>query len=111
MEKTIRIFGKEKTVGEGDKKQKFISFSYTKDGKVFYQVKFNQTCDNVPKTEGYWLITLDSEDVSIKKVKPNENGFKNNDILWIANISKKVKDTVYEEEVAKRKRQEVEDVL
>ena len=111
MEKTIRIFGKEKTVDNNGVKNTFVSFSYTKDGERFFQVKFNQECENVPKKAGYWLITLDSEDVSIQKGKINSNGNKNNDILWIRNIAKKVKDEKYEKEVADRKAQEINDIL
>ena len=111
MLKTIRIFGKEKQVEQEGKTLKFVSFSYTKDGETFYQVKFNQNCENVPKQKGYWLIDVDTEDVSKQKGKVNANGNKNNDILWIANIAKKVKDEKYEAEVAKRRAEEIEEVL
>lgn len=111
MEKTIRIYGKEKTVENEGKKNKFVSFSYTKDGEVFYQVKFNQDCENVPKQAGYWLITVDTEDVSKQKGKLNSNGNKNNDILWIRNIIKKSKDEEYEKAVAEKRSKEIEDIL
>lgn len=111
MQKTIRIYGKEKSVEKDGKTLKFVSFSYTKDGETFYQVKFNQDCENVPKQSGYWLITVDTEDVSKQKGKLNSNGNKNNDILWIANIIKKQKDEAYEAEVAKRRADEIEDII
>ena len=111
MEKTIRIFGKEKTVENEGKKNIFVSFSYTKDGETFFQVKFNQECENVPKKAGYWKITVDTEDVSIQKGKINKNGNKNNDILWISNILKKEKDEAYEKEVAEKRAKRVQEVL
>ena len=111
MEKTIRIYGKEKTVENEGKSNKFISFSYTKDGVTFYQVKFNQECENVPKQKGYWLITVDTEDVSKQKGKTNSAGNKNNDILWIKNILKKKKDDDYEAEVYEKRCKEIEDIL
>lgn len=111
MLKTIRIYGKDKTVEKDGTTLKFVTFSYTKDGETFYQVKFNQDCENVPKKSGYWLVTVDTEDVSIQKGKVNSNGNKNNDILWIANIAKKEKDEAYEAEVAKRKAEKIEEVL
>ena len=111
MEKTIRIYGKEKTVENEGKKNKFVSFSYTKDGEKFFQVKFNQDCENVPKQAGYWLITVDTEDVSKQKGKINANGNKNNDILWIRNIIKKSKDEEYEKAVAEKRSKEIEDIL
>lgn len=111
MEKIIRIYGKDKEVENDGVKNKFVSFSYTKDGVKFFQVKFNQECENVPKKSGYWLITINPEDVSIQKGKINSNGNKNNDILWIRNIIKKEKDTAYEKEVADRKAKEIADIL
>lgn len=111
MEKTIRIYGKEKVVENEGKKNKFVSFSYTKDGVTFYQVKFNQDCENVPKQAGYWKITVDTEDVSKQKGKLNSNGNKNNDILWIRNIIKKTKDEAYEKEVAEKRAKEINDIL
>ena len=111
MEKTIRIFGKEKTVENEGKKNTFVSFSYTKDGKTFYQVKFNQECENVPKKAGYWLITIDTEDVSKQRGKINSNGNKNNDILWISNIISKKKDEEYERQVADNRAKELEEIL
>ena len=111
MQKTIRIYGKEKVVENEGKKNKFISFSYTKDGVTFYQIKFNQDCENVPKQAGYWNITVDTEDVSKQKGKVNSNGNKNNDILWIRNIISKEKDTAYEEEVAKKRAEDINNIL
>lgn len=108
MEKTIRIFGKEKQLDNG---VKFVSFSYTKDGEKFLQVKFNQACDNVPKTSGYWLITVDTEDVSLKKGKKLDNGNRANDILWVSNIIKKAKDAEYEAQVATKRKEELEEAL
>lgn len=111
MQKTIRIYGKEKSVEKDGKTLKFVSFSYTKDGETFYQVKFNQDCENVPKQSGYWLITVDTEDVSKQKGKINSNGNKNNDILWIRNIIKKSKDEEYEKAVTEKRAKEIEDIL
>ena len=108
MEKTIRIFGKEKQLDNG---VKFVSFSYTSNGNDFYQVKFNQACDNVPKTSGYWKITVDTQDVSLKKGKKLEDGKRANSILWISNIIKKVKDAEYEAEVKKKREDELNSVL
>lgn len=110
-ERTIRIYGREKSVEKDGKTLKFVSFSYTKDGVTFYQVKFNQDCENVPKQSGYWLITVNPEDVSKQKGKTNSNGNKNNDILWIANIISKTKDTVYEKEVAEKRAEEINNIL
>lgn len=111
MQKTIRIFGKEKTVENEGKKNTFVSFSYTKDGETFYQVKFNQECENVPKKAGYWLIEVDTEDISKQRGKINKNGNKNNDILWISNIISKKKDDDYEKAVAKKRADEINDIL
>lgn len=111
MVKTIRIYGKEKVVENEGKKNKFVSFSYTKDGGTFYQIKFNQDCENVPKQSGYWLIEVDTEDVSKQKGKINSNGNRNNDILWIRNIISKKKDEAYEKEVTEKRTKEIEDIL
>ena len=76
----LKVFGKEFTTKEG---KKFIRYSYTRDGKVFYDVKFNRTCPYVPNLKYYVNIELQLDDISIQKENKKEN---KNHIMWIKNF-------------------------
>ncbi len=90
MEKIIRIYGKDAQTLDGNS---YVRFSYTKDGKEFFDVKFNRTCEQMPTSKGYWLVTVMSEDCDIRKGK-NKNS---NRVLWIRQIVNLKKDKEYEE--------------
>lgn len=107
IEKIIRVYGREVQLKDGGS---FVKFSYTKDGKTFYDVKFNKGCDQMPTSRGYWLITVLSEDVNVQRVK-HEKGVRTNDILWIKQVQDLKKDKVYEEVKNSIKQSEVNALL
>ena len=78
----LKVFGKEFTTKEG---KKFIRYSYTNDGKVFYDVKFTRTCPYVPNLKYYVNIELELDDISIQKGNKKEH---KNPIMWIRNFTK-----------------------
>ena len=101
--RTIRIFGRDVNI---DEKTKFVRWSYTNDGKKFYQVKFMQECEKCPKKSGYYLIKVKPENVSLQKGKKREN-FQQDDTLWIKQCEDFVKDEAYQ---AKREAEQREAV-
>lgn len=116
MEKTIRIYGAEKSTQDG---KKFIKWSYTKDGKKFYEVHFTKECA-VPSKRGYYLVTVDLKDVNIKKSKQktftnDETGevitIQPNDIMWVKQVNKFVSDTEYEAELEKKRLDDLSNIL
>lgn len=107
MVKTIRIFGRERKDNDG---KKFVVYSYTKDGKTFYQLKFRKECTMLPKETGYWLIEVDTNDCQVQRMKANKD-FKPNDILWIKNITSVKRDSAYEEVIRAAREQEIEDLF
>lgn len=109
MKKTIRIFGREKQSQDG--KTKFTSWSYTKDGVEFYDVKFTQECTTAPKKPGYWLITFDTNEVSKERKKRNQDGFKYNDVLWFRAIISATYDEDYAKEVEAERQAEIDELF
>lgn len=108
--KVIRVFGRERQTQDG--KNKFIAWSYTKDGETYYEVKFTQECTTQPKKPGYWLLTLNPKDCSIQHRKSKKDDlFKPNDVLWIDNVIDCKHDEEYEKLVAQRRLEEVNDIL
>lgn len=116
--KTIRIYGAEKTT-QGENKKKFIKWSYTKDGKTFYEVKFTSECA-IPSKRGYYLLTINPKKVNIKVTKTktyyNEEtdsliDIKPNDIMWVQEIINIVPDKEYEAELEKKRLDDVMAVL
>lgn len=105
---TIRIFGKEVKCKKSD--NKFNKYTYTKDGKEFFEVKFTKECKIQPTGTGYILLDLLPEDCGIKKVK-GEKDKKYNSILFIRNCSNIRIDKEYEEEMKVKKLEEVKSVL
>ena len=106
--KTLKIYGRAIETKEGDK---FVQYSYTKDGKTFYQVKFTKDCDFLPNKEGYWAIDVEFGDISIQKSKPNEEGKKLNDTIWVKKFTNFKEDTESKELAAQKRLQELEDLL
>lgn len=96
--RVIRIFGRDVTI---DDKTKFVKWSYTADGKKFYQVKFMQECEKAPKKAGYYLISVKPSNVSLQKGKKRDN-FQQNDTLWV----RQCEDFKRDEEYAKVKEEE-----
>lgn len=86
MEKTMKIFGREQRTSEG---KKFYTYTYTKDGKTFFKVKFKMGCSNIPTGKGYYLITINKEELSLQKFKNHPEW---NSVIWIDNIIKCVAD-------------------
>ena len=109
----IRVFGKERTKETGEK---FVVYSYTPNGQQFLKVAFTKECATTPKKTGYYLLTVNPKDLSIKKGKTiidNETGrqFKENDTLFIANIASLKEDNEYEKVRQALKQSDVEDLL
>ena len=111
MKKTIRVFGKELKTKEG---RTFVKYSYTKDGKKFYDVHFGRQC-YVPSLTGYVLFELNSEEVSIQKgktiINKKKEEVKTNDILWINKLDKATEDVEYNKQLAEKKLKELEEIL
>lgn len=107
MIKTIRIYGRTVETTDG---REYVAFSYTKNGEEFFQIKFNKTCDMIPQSAGYWLVTFDTKDVN-KQASKEVNGFKPNDILWIAKIAEVKKDVAYEEQMRAKKQAEIDEMF
>lgn len=107
LEKTFRIFGREVKL----EKNNFTVWSYTNDGKTFYEVHFTKDCA-VPSKPGYYLVTAKLTDINIKKAKIKsftnpETGeittLQPNDLMWIKSIISIVPDVEYTEEVEKKR--------
>lgn len=112
-ERTIRVFGREKTRNDGTK---YVEYSFTKDGDTFYRVSFTNDCSIRPTKVGYWLLKIDANTVSLKKAqqKTNKDGVKymTNPTMFIGNVlAKPVEDTEYAAQVAKMKQDAVDDLL
>lgn len=105
MEKTLNIYGKEYVSKSG---QKFVAYSYTKDGKKFYRIKFRRDCNSIPNLKGYISLVVDSDYVSIQRA---EKGSKLNDILWIGKVLNYAINETKNEERSERLKKEIEDLL
>ena len=94
MEKTIRIYAKQVKT----EKVNFLRFSYTKDGKKYYDVKFMQG-SAMPTESGYWLLTVDLNDVNTAKGKKREGSkYEPNDVLWVKRAISLKKDVDFEKQ-------------
>lgn len=112
MIKTIRVFAKERKAVKEGATNKFLVFSYTKDGENFYEVKFTSDCDYRPTKKGYWLVDIDVDYCNIKKHKPDtQTGVVRNSTLWISKCTKAVYDVEYEEIIKEKKQQELESIF
>lgn len=106
MTKTIRVFGRKKFTKEGHKP--FCNYTYTKDGKTFYRVKFNRTCNNTPTGSGYYLLTVDTKNLTLQHFSKHPEW---NIVIWIADIDKCEVDSKSNEELAQKKIDELNDIL
>lgn len=104
MKTTIRIFGREQTTQEGTS---YIRYSYTTDGKTFYDIRFTKSCDKAPNGTGYYLITLDTDNVKPYKNK-KEGG---NEVLKIFSVIDIEKDKKYEDLKKNERIKKVESIL
>ena len=104
--KTIRVFGREITKKDG---KKFVSYSYTNDGSMFYRIKFTQDCENRPAFTGYVLLTVDTENVSLQKPSKNDNYPQN--VLWIKKVESFVKDEKYIAEKDALRAKDIADIM
>lgn len=107
---TMRVFAKARKNSKG---KEFLTYSFTKDGKKFYDVRFRQSIDthNIPHNVGYWLLTIPKGQANIKKATPDENGKLWNDIIWVKECVKCVEDEEYEKKREQERNQEVDDLL
>lgn len=112
MEKTIRVFARERKTVKDGVTNKFLVYSYTKDGENFFEVKFTSDCEYKPTKVGYWLVDIDTNSCNIKKHKPDlVTGVIKNHTLWISKCEKVVHDVEYEKEINDKKQQELESIL
>lgn len=81
--KKIKLIGRRRTgvSEETGKKYDFISFSAQAKDDTWYDVKFTNECNNIPKTSGIFEMYTDLNNLSI-------NG--NKCILWVKKIEKVV---------------------
>ena len=93
MKKQINIYSRKNDKG-------YNNYSYVSKDGTFYQVKFVRTIQ-APVDEGYFLVVFDTKDTSREITKPNENGFKPNDILWFKNVESITRNVEFEEQRAK----------
>lgn len=89
MRKTVTFTVKAKEVTKG--RQKFISASAKINGK-WYNVKFNRTCSKIIEEEGYYDITVMTQDINIAEGESYKDSCgnikKSNDTIWVREIAK-----------------------
>lgn len=107
----IRVFGKERTRESGEK---FVVYSYTPNGKVWYKVAFTKDCSTQPKKTGYYKLVVNPFALSIKEgrlITTPEKTYKENDTLFISDVISFKEDTEYTKVLEAKKREKVEDML
>lgn len=108
MEKTIRIYGKRVKNNKVD----FVKYTYVNSKNVWCDVKFKRGIQNAPVDAGYYLLTIDTKDISYDKVKEtrtvNGTTYKVNDVLWINSIIECKVDEEYIEELYQKREAELE---
>lgn len=75
---TIEIKAIEKSTRDGSKK--FLVFSAKTKDNGWKTIKFVQTCENVPKAAGRYMITVDKENIN---KSTNDYG----ELYWVKNIN------------------------
>lgn len=110
--KTFRIYARQYPKKDG----KGSFFGYTKVngvGKATHQVKCTMNCGTLPiKEQGYYLIQVDKSTVSIQHAKPNADGKKYLDVLWLQERPITcVRDVDYEAKIKALKEKEVQEIL
>lgn len=112
MIKTIRIYGKERKLKDG---RSYLVFSYVNSKGDWYDIKFKKTCNIVPKGIGYWLLTVDTKEVSLqttkKPVTTNNTTFIPSPIMWIGDVSRLIKDEEYENMLYAAKEKAIEEAF
>ena len=97
---TLSIFGRERTKQENG--EKYCKYSFTPDGVDFYEIVFKKECTTTPKKSGYWLMTVNDDDLDFKDGKVVD-GQKQPNKMYVSNVIKIEKD-VKAEEAFKQKR-------
>lgn len=108
---TLRVYGKERSREDGTK---YTEYSYTPNGKKFVKVVFTKSCLTSPKETGYWFVTVNKEDLSIKqgKEKKSERGtYLENDKMFVKNVINVKKDEEYEKTREARRAEEINELL
>lgn len=106
MEKTIKVFGRRRYTKQGHKA--FYAYSYTKDGKIFFRVKFRQECHNIPTGGGYYLLTIDTSKVTIQHFADHPEW---NAVIWLEDIVNCKADTESNEAMQKKALEEVSELF
>lgn len=68
MEKTMRVFTKEREITVDGKKVKVYEHSWTPNGKKFFKIIFEGV--SKPNKAGYWIVKVDDSKISPKNGKP-----------------------------------------
>lgn len=79
MEKTILIYGRERTTKDG---RKFITYSYVHND-TWFEVKFTRKCEIRPMNKGYYNLTIDTDNVAVEKSTRDTKTYL---ILWIREL-------------------------
>lgn len=89
----------------------FLSYSFTKNGKKFYDVKFRKEVRELPTGSGFWLVSVPKGMCNISKAKPDKKGHIWNDVIWVQEVVSCVRDEKYEKAREDEKQQELDELF